>query len=51
MVKSGPAKKLNVLGKSLGDSIRGFKKAMDEEPAAKIEGSASKTPEEKNKRA
>lgn len=42
----GPSK-LPDLGKSLGSSIRGFKKAMEEEPAAKIEDSTQKTSEEK----
>lgn len=42
----GPSK-LPSLGKSLGESIRGFKKAMEEEPAPKIEDSTQKPSEEK----
>jgi sec-independent protein translocase protein TatA len=42
----GPSK-LPSLGKGLGESIRGFKKALEEEPAAKTEDSKEKTSEEK----
>lgn len=42
----GPSK-LPDLGKSLGSAIRGFKKAMEEEPASKIEDLTQKTFEEK----
>ncbi len=44
----GP-KKLPELGKGLGESIRGFKSAMQgtEEEAAPLKAALSKTPEEK----